>query len=363
MKSNGRKISKKRILLSALNVLAVILALACALAALHLTGILDAQKAAERWRGENELKFSQVSCYLPVDGKLELGQIYEFRQKMTESFHAAALDIDNDSKLFVDAWSTTGKLSAISALGKGEVSVIAVGGQFFNFHPLRLLSGSYISEDDLMKDRVLLDPESAWLLFGGTDLQGMELRLNGRPFLVAGVVDREEDFASRRAYTAGMGIYMSYEALKELDESAGITCYELVSAEPVKGFAANMVKTNFPIGAGELVENSRRYSVSSLFKVLGNFGKRSMQTLGVVYPYWENAARLMEDWSAVLALLCVLFALLPACTGAVLLVKGLRRGKAKLSHEVLPKIKDSAEEAIRVRQRRRWEKKQGRHEK
>ena len=89
-----------------------------------------------------------------------------------------------------------------SELGHGEASAIAVGGNFFDFHPIRLLNGTYLAESDLMKDRVLLDEDLAWLLFGGTDLQGMPMEINGVPFVVGGVVQREQDFASRRAYTA-----------------------------------------------------------------------------------------------------------------------------------------------------------------
>ena len=37
--------------------------------------------------------------------------------------------------------------------------------------------------------------------------------------------------------------------------------------------------------------------------------------------------------------------------------------KEGLEEQVLPRIKDSAEEAVRVRQRRRWEKQHGLHEK
>ena len=55
--------------------------------------------------------------------------------------------------------------------------MLAVGGQFFEFHPLRLLSGSYIAEGDLSPDRVLLDRELAWELFGGTELTGMSVEV------------------------------------------------------------------------------------------------------------------------------------------------------------------------------------------
>ncbi len=363
MKRRGSKKNQKKIRFISLNLILVVLALACFSAVAVLTRLLPAQQAAQRWQGDSETDFGQLSCYIPIDAKLSLDQIYQWRSDMQTKFHEAALDVDNEEQLYEDAWSATGKVDVSTALGSGEAAVIAVGGQFFNFHPLRLLSGSYLNEGDLMKDRVLLDPELAWLLFGGTDLQGMELRVNGYPFLVGGVIEREDDFASRRAYTSGMGLYMSYDAFSQLDETAGISCYELVAAEPVDGFAKAMVEDKFPLGQGEVVDNSGRFSFSGLMKVIGGFGTRSMQSLGVLYPYWENAARMIEDWSALLLLLGLLACLCPVLTALMLLVRLLRRGKEKLGEEVLPRLKDNAQEAVRVRQRRHWEKKHGQHEK
>ena len=334
----------------------------CFLGALLLGGELESQRAAERWQGESELEFSQISCFLPVDEKLSLNQIYQFRTDMMKRVHEAGLDADSDQTLFVDAWSCTGKALASTELGKGDASVIAVGGNFFQFHPLRLMSGSYFQEGDLMQDRVLLDEDLAWILFGSSDLQGLTVKIDGVPFQIAGVIQRERDFASRKAYTAGMGLFMSYDAWKSLHETAGVTAYELVLAEPVKNFAANFTREKFPIGHGEIVVNSGRFRMGRLLGLIGQFGTRSMQKLGVLLPYWENAARCMEDYCALLFFLGCLFLLIPAIVLVVTVFRLLRRGKEKLADEVLPAMGENIEEAIRKRQRRRWEKRQGKHE-
>lgn len=334
----------------------------CFLGALLMGGDLDSQRAAERWQGEGELDFSQLSCFLPVDEKLSLNQIYQFRTDLMKRLHEAALDVGSDQTLFVDAWSCTGKALASTDLGRGDASVIAVGGQFFHFHPLRLLSGSYFREGDLMQDLVLLDEDLAWILFGGTDLQGLSVTIDGVPFQIAGVIQREQDFASQKAYTAGMGLFMSFDAWKSLHETEGVTAYELVLAEPVKNFAVNFAREKFPIGHGEIVQNSGRFRMDRLLGLVAQFGTRSMQKQGVLLPYWENAARCMEDYCALLCFLGWLLILIPALVLIAALFRLLRRGKEKLTDEVLPGWRDGAEEFVRVRQRRRWEKKHGKHE-
>ena len=361
MKAKARK---KRIFLLVLDTVLVLLALVCLLTIRVLSADMEAQKAAERWQGESSTEFRQISCYLPVDEKQSLNDMYAFRFKLLDALHKAALDIDTDESLFVDAWSAVDKLTVSSSRASGEASVIAVGGEFFQFHPIRLLSGSYLSEGDLMQDRVLLDEDLAWLLFGGTELTGMSLKINGVPFVVGGVIEREQDFASKRAYTVGQGLYMSYDAYVGLTgNEQSVTCYELVMPEPVKGFALGTVKENFNLGRGEAVENTGRFGLLRLYKLLGQTGTRSMQAMGMMYPYWENAARCVEDICVMLLLAATVFALVPLVTAVVYLVRLLIKGKKGLEEEVLPRLKDSAEEAVRVRQRRRWEKKHGLHEK
>lgn len=353
-----KKISKrKRIVLWILCVLLTLLSCVSFLCASHVAGLLPSQYAAERWAGEGETAFRQVSCFLPVDGSLSRSQIHAFRYAILDKLHEAAIEADTDTRLFRDAWSLTGKLNASSEHGKGEVSVIAVGGDFFLFHPLRLLSGSYLTEEDLMEDRILLDEDTAWLLFGGTDLEGLSLKLEGVPFTVGGVIRREQDFASRKAYTAGRGIYMSFDAYTQLKEGAGANCYELVMTDPVKNFVVNFVREKFPIGQCEVVENTGRFAFGRMLGLVKQFGSRSMQKLGVLYPYWENAARCAEDWCALCCFLGVLFLILPLLLLFRLVLGLFLRLKRKLSEDLLPTMKDKSEEAIRRQQRKRWEKK------
>ena len=86
---------------------------------------------------------------------------------------------------------------------------MGVGGDFFSFHRMFLRSGNYIAESDLMHDRVVLDKELAWKLFGAIEVDGMELEINGKRFIVAGVVERDGDFASSISYPENSGLYMA----------------------------------------------------------------------------------------------------------------------------------------------------------
>lgn len=128
---------------------------------------------------------------------------------------------------------------------------------------------------------------------------------------------------------------------------------------PVKNFALNLVKEKFPIGRGEIVNNTERFTLSNLRSLLKSLDTRSMQTSGVIYPYWENASRGAEDRAVLLLVLgCVLLAP-PVIALVILAVRYVVRGKRALEDELLPRLKENAEEAVRVRARRRWEKQHG----
>ncbi len=338
-------------------VLFVLISTVCAGGCFYTTRMLDSQYEYLRWQGGGDLAFSQISCFFPADDKKTIRDIYGFRTDMIRAFSDADIDT-SDGNRFIDCWSCSGSAKVYGERNDVTSSVLAVGGQYFTFHPLQLVNGSYFSEDDLMRDNILLDEDLAWLLFGGNDLEGLTVHIFSMPFRIAGVVSRDDDFASRKAYTSGLGLYMSYDAYLDLsgDETAGITCYEVCIPNPVKGYALQLAKDKFPVGSGEILENSGRFGFWKLLGYAKNFASRAMHS-GPSYPYWENAARYAESMASLLLLLALLSAILPLFVFLSFLFREMRQAKETLREEVLPGLGESAQEAIRVRQRKRWEKK------
>ena len=328
----------------------------------YLAHLLVSQQAAQRWQGEGDMEFRQVTCFLPSDQKIELKDVRTFRNAAIKKMQDAALDVQGNSHLMLDAWSTDAKLYTSGEHGRGQASVIAVGGDYFDFHPLQLLSGDYIRQSDLMKDRIVLGEEVAWLLFGGTDLAGMTMELNGKPFLIAGVVEQEQDRFSKEANSDSLDLYMSYDTLLTIDENAKINCYEVLMPNPVKGFAFNAVKDKFPIGRGEILCNTERYGYGKMMDLVLHFGSRGSQVSGAVLPYWENAARGTENWGALCCLLGTLLLIFPTVVLVLTALQSGRQVKTKLEDDILPDLSEKTQEAIRKRQRRHWERKHGTNE-
>ncbi|MDE7260791.1 MAG: ABC transporter permease, partial [Oscillospiraceae bacterium] len=360
MKGAIRNFGFKQWFLLILNIALVLGSVACVLGLGYVGGALTALHAADWFRGESETRFAQLACYLPVDqGKTE-EDMYTFRQSLDSKLVEQALEAPEGGRLYIDAYSGSASVTVASDnSGNASVKATGVGGDFFYFHPYILRSGSYIKSGDLMDDLVVLDEETAWKLFGGVELAGMTMTINGQPFVVSGVIAREDDFASRKAYTGDGGVFMSFAALQRLIEGASITSYEIVMPDPITNYAKGILEDAFPIGDGDIVENSSRYSLVHLWEVIRAFGQRSMRTNGVIYPYWENAARLTEDYAALLLVLAVLLALYPALSLLVLVIREIIRTYRFAKVKIPEKVEAVVEKRKEDRLERQYEKKNG----
>lgn len=336
-------LTKKQLFLLLMNVVLALLALACAWGLNAVKSALLTQSAAKAWRGSSEMRFAQVSVFLPEDEKTDVNSIESFRRTLDQALVDASLEAPEGGSLYTDAYSGTATVSVVSGKTSLSVKTIGVGGDFFLFHPLTLRSGSYLTGSDYMPDRVLLDEELAWALFGSYDVAGMSIQIGERTYPVAGVVHREDDFASKEAYQDGPGMFMSYEALNAISETK-LSCYEIVMPDMISGYAESVVKDKFPVGDGTVVENTGRYSFGNLWSIFRSYGKRSMNTQGIIYPYWENAARLTEDYAALLLALLILFAICPVVFAVIWVVRTVKGLVTKAAGAAGRKIEEKIEE-------------------
>jgi len=329
----------KKIVIIAVNVFLLIAFIICLSVSASLRSPLRSQQVIDAWGGQSGERFAQISVFFPETSEFNEDSIRGLHTSIDRALLAASLESRPGRNLYTDAWSATGMVSILGERGSASAKAIGVGGDFFLFHPLYLRDGGYILPGDIMKDRVVLDEELAWRLFGSVRLTGFEILINNYPFTIAGVVARESDSASSKAYTDGAGLFMSFEALSALtDDEAGISCYEIVMPDPITGFALAAIKDTFTDPNVHIVENSARFSLGSSFAVIGAFGERSMQKNAIAFPYWENAARYVEDWLALLLLLALIFIAFPivcAVYYSVRIIKFLvRHGKSAVKKAV-----------------------------
>ncbi len=269
----------------------------------HLSHLHHAQYAAERWAAGGDTDYCQMSAFLTEDAYLTEDSLQFIRESVDASMRAASLDKEEGARLWYDAYST--QAGQITASGtkrySAQAQVMAVGGDFFLLHTPKILGGSYLQEGDLMQDRVVLDETLAWQLFGSPDVEGMQVLIGSKHYIVAGVIAREDDYATKKSYGELPRMYISFDLYNEWQAESGgealIGCYEMVLPDPVRNYAKNaFIKA---IGAENnptmiAMQNTDRYSIRMRWQNLRNLHDMLIVNKTIIYPYWENAARIVD---------------------------------------------------------------------
>lgn len=329
----------------------------------------DTQQAALRWSETGDV--SQISCFFSVNAYVTEDFLEEFSHKVDMALQEAAVESVSENpgaRLWTDAYSASGTISITGSIGSITTDVIGIGGDFFLFHPIQLLSGSYFSGNDLMQDYCILDELAAWKLFGSNDIAGQVVEIGGVSHIVTGVVKHKTGNLQEAAGLDDMLVYVSYDSLQKYGTNNGINHYEIVMPNPVKDFAYNYVNENIGISEKEveIVENSNRYSAWNRVKQIGKLPTRAMNGKAIIYPYWENVARANEDILAFIMLGELIFLGFPSIVVLIILIR-LWKKKTWTVKSVLIKCKDkllSAWDFVRnkMKSKRKRPKKNKKHE-
>ena len=320
----------------------------------YMVGLLPEQNEAKRW--SEEKRMAQVSVFFTEDQLIDDNAIkkyeYSFKDKLIlegavgteegengepskpiiiDTIDVSAEDTEEKKerpRFFSSCYSAQG-VTTVSFDGKSaeNVATIGVGGDFFQFHPLELVSGQFFDGDDLMKDSIVIDEELAWELFGSNDVAGEMVTIGNVPHYITGVVKRPDGRMRKASGLDSSIAYISYDSLckygtilsgrtknvqiSENNQTAnigGINCFEVVAPNPVDGLVKKLVTESVGIDERNVsvIDNTDRFSFFSLVGVLSTLVTRSMWNKAIYYPYWENTARGYEDIMALLLLIRLL---------------------------------------------------------
>ena len=298
-------------------IISLIIAAACLAAALGLEGISRAmtngllhQNAAERFMADGDVPYKQISIFFSTDNKLPVSSIEQIQSSVNSVLKENSIQAENeDARTWCDAWSTDSGIVSADGVKASDIrcSATLVGGDFFEFHPMQLMSGCYIRKDDLMKDRVVIDTITAWNTFGSSEVADMEITINGKVYRVAGVVEPEKTGNTQTVYGSQGRIYMPYpdstassdDPAASIGADAVVSCYETVLPNPVRSFAENCItKAITSLEMSQLLINTDRDSFKNRFNRFLHLREMVICENNITYPWWENSARLTDYTTA-----------------------------------------------------------------
>lgn len=255
---------------------------------------LSSQLAAERWETEEKPYALSTVFFTDKDG-IPQTAVSEIRLNVENALTAAGVASDTHPWLY--AFSRTEQAELKNGVAGTTVEMTLVAGDYFDIHPLSIRNGWYLDDSEVMRDRIILDRQTAWDLFYSDNVVGQYLEWNGQRYMVAAVVDTEpgkyNDLAAGDTQRA-----WAFADSPAADQSQGFTCAEMVLPQPVDGFGVStlqsVLEAYLPEGTAAF-SNSDRFSLLNRWDALRNIGTRWMEFQGIHYPYYENAARLVEN--------------------------------------------------------------------
>ena len=256
----------------------------------------EVQLSDRRWDPKGD--YAMVSVFFSDIAFATEDTVKELNFNIETALDKEAITAPNENaRRSVYGYSALDKLKVASEKSEQEVKVFGVGGDYFLMHPLKLLSGNYFDGNDIMQDHIIIDNDTAWQLYGSYDIAGKPVWINKKPLIISGVYERDEGRLNDLAGNNEKTVYVSYESLVNADSEATINCFEILMPNPVSGYALKIVKEAVTLDENRvsIVENTKRFNWTRLIRHFTAVGSRSMNSKSIVYPYWENMARGMED--------------------------------------------------------------------
>ncbi len=293
---------------------------------------LDSQTAYKRWAGDGEA-VAQLSAFMAKDAGLTSEDMERsFKSAIDSALVRESISPANESaRIYALAYSAERRVS-LSRIGeygktvKSGVSAMAVacGGDYFLFHPLKMLSGHYFSTSDILNDMVVIDNDLAWQFFGSPNVVGKSLIINGRECFISGVSEDGRSGEYSEFYGDVPRVYMSYSFAEEIFGDIYIETAEITLPNPVGGFAEKLFSENLPVDDAlcEIKENSARFTDKNLRKRLFGIAERGVRTKPIAYPYFENTAVMLTDAAAnvyIFKLVPIIILSIIACAEVIIL--------------------------------------------
>lgn len=312
--------NKKIVVIACVNALSLIGTLVLTIAGNSLAKSQSYNYMAQKWDSTGGC--SQISCFFAEDAGVTVDNIGGVKASMLTALQNISVIPEENQKLVTEAYSTSAGEAVVrsdTTNGRSNAELTAVGGDFFLFRNFDFIDGSYFSENDIMQDGAVIDRNLAWALYGSDRVSGKNIYIDGVKFYISGVIDTPQTKYEKKTAGENPVAYISYDGANLLNENYSakadkndlmgdgdfipadtelkkITCYECIMPDPVENYAYNAVDGYFKSYEGKytIVSNSERFKPSVRAKAHKNLADYAVVSNSVIYPYWENASRIVE---------------------------------------------------------------------
>ena len=276
--------------------------------------------AGKRWSASGE-RYAVITLYCEKEAGVAADQVGQWAYSMDAALLQSSVTPSENGRSWAYCYGTETAVTAVGPKGSASAETLAVGGDFFVFHPLSFPFGSPFLNDNTNPNGVVLDRNLAWKLFGAENVVGMEMTINDVDFTVVGITGPE---SGNRVYKTTYGdsprMYMSFAGYeKVMGAGCPVTLFEAALPNAVKSFALGIFNSAVSVSeeAAVVTEATDRFSLTNRFRNMQSLSYSWIRPNTIELPYWENEARVCDYRAAVMMIFEVALA---AVGGASLLL-------------------------------------------
>ncbi len=309
------KVNKKQLAASGI---AVLIFVVCAvllgvfeLIIIGISGSIEFLDAGERWSASGD-RFAVITLYTEEGAALSGDQVKSWARSIDARLLESSVAPNENARSWAYTYAAEETMTVTGPRDNATAEVIAAGGDFFVFHPQEFVYGAAFLNDESNPNGVVIDEDLAWKIFGATDIVGMEMSVNGIPFIVSGVSRRASDNGIYN-YTYGERprMYMSYAGyIKLRGDENHITMFETALPNAVRGFAQNIFSGSVNVNEDTMtvMEATERFSLMNRWNNMKILKYSWIRENKIEYPYWENEAKVADYRCAILMIFEVVLA-------------------------------------------------------
>jgi hypothetical protein len=333
---------KKNKLLICLNSVAAVFIIVGLVAAALISKPFFEQEAAERF-GEG---YEQLTVFYNADTGISQDDFYSKNADVMKKLVEGSLSeniLYAASSLQTDAEINTNEK-------KVSVAATLTAGDYFSFHPYKLLSGNYYDSETVSPNVVILDEAAAWELFGAFDVAGKFVYIGGNIYEIYGVIEKPDDRFTKDVYGTKPRAFINLAAAQNVipgfdSKTKVINIIEYVLPNPVKSTAEGILKEVFDVDEftidKEIEINTDRFGAARIIPKIIKITKLGVRDKPLVYPFYENAAIVAETEITLIFAGILFFALIPLVT-VIILIRRLVKKRKELFKKAVSSIKNIA---------------------
>lgn len=311
----SKKYRLGQMILAAVNAAAIIGSVVLTVAGGHAAASQRTNYTAEHCSRDSEYDYGQVSCFFSKEAGFDRNSAENLKGQIYGDLKDASIVPAEGADIVHHAYSAEAGTAYVTCDmdGSSNAEITVAGGDFFLFRDFVLMSGSFFSDRDSLRDGAVIDKELAWQLYGSVNVEGKAIYVNDVELYISGVIDTPSTKPELKCTDDVPKAYITYDAAGMIfpsdhsyqwEEQEGrapefsrVTCYECAVPEPVEHFAYNSLNEHvYKVYKGNvsMVNNSERFLPKKRIKALKKLDRYIVRKDNIIYPFWENASRIVE---------------------------------------------------------------------